>query len=31
VLQPKCLNVSEETFVEALTGARLLDVTHRGK
>jgi formamidopyrimidine-DNA glycosylase len=31
VLQPKCLNVSEEAFVEALTGARLLDVTHRGK
>lgn len=31
VLQPKCLNVPEETFVEALTGAQLLDVTHRGK
>jgi formamidopyrimidine-DNA glycosylase len=31
VLQPKCLNVSEEAFVEALAGARLLDVTHRGK
>jgi formamidopyrimidine-DNA glycosylase len=31
VLQPKCLNVSKEAFVEALTGARLLDVTHRGK
>jgi len=31
VLQPKCLNVSQEAFVEALTGARLLDVTHRGK
>jgi formamidopyrimidine-DNA glycosylase len=31
VLQPKCLNVSEEAFVDALTGARLLDVTHRGK
>jgi formamidopyrimidine-DNA glycosylase len=31
VLQPKCLNVPEDAFVEALTGARLLDVTHRGK
>ena len=31
VLQPKCLNVPEEMFVEALIGARLLDVTHRGK
>jgi len=31
VLQPKCLNVSEEAFVGALTGARLLDVTPRGK
>jgi formamidopyrimidine-DNA glycosylase len=31
VLQPKSLNISEEVFVEALTGARLLDVTHRGK
>jgi formamidopyrimidine-DNA glycosylase len=31
VLQPKCLNVSKEAFVEALTGARLLDVTHCGK
>jgi formamidopyrimidine-DNA glycosylase len=31
VLQPKCLNVPEETFVEALIGAQLLDVTHRGK
>lgn len=31
VLQPKCLNVTEETFVKALTGAELLDVTNRGK
>ena len=31
VLQPKCLNVPEETFIDALTGARLLNVTHRGK
>ncbi len=31
VLQPKCLNVPEETFIAALTGARLRDVTHRGK
>jgi len=31
VFQPKCLNVSAERFVQALTGARLLDVTYRGK
>ena len=31
VLQPKCLNVPVETFVEALTGVQLLDVTHHGK
>jgi len=31
VLQPKCLNVPEEVYVEALTGAQLLDVTQRGK
>ena len=31
VLQPKCLNVPPETFAEALTGARLLAVTSRGK
>ena len=31
VLQPKCLNISKEAFVEALSGALLLDVTHRGK
>ncbi len=31
VLQPKCLNVSQEVFVEGLSGARLLDVTYRGK
>lgn len=31
VLQPKCLNVPEGVFVDALAGARLLDVTHRGK
>ena len=31
ILQPKCLNVEEEVFRAALTGARLLDVTHRGK
>lgn len=31
VLQPKCLNISKEEFVDALAGARLLDVTHRGK
>jgi formamidopyrimidine-DNA glycosylase len=31
VLQPKCLNVPPETFAAALTGARLLAVTNRGK
>jgi len=31
VLQPKCLNLPEEGFVAALTGAELLDVTQRGK
>ncbi len=31
VLQPKCLNVPEEAFVDALAGAQLLDVIHRGK
>jgi formamidopyrimidine-DNA glycosylase len=31
VLQPKCLNVSPEAFADALTGARLLAVTNRGK
>lgn len=31
VLQPKCLNVPPEEFVEALAGAQVLDVTHRGK
>jgi formamidopyrimidine-DNA glycosylase len=31
VLQPKCVNLSEEAFSKALTGARLMDVTHHGK
>ena len=31
VLQPKCLNVAPEAFADALTGARLLGVTNRGK
>jgi formamidopyrimidine-DNA glycosylase len=31
VLQPKCLNISVETFVESLNGAQILDVGHRGK
>jgi formamidopyrimidine-DNA glycosylase len=31
VLQPKCLNVPEETFVDSLRGAEVLDVSHRGK
>ena len=31
VLQPKCLNVPEDVFTAALNGARLIDVTYRGK
>jgi formamidopyrimidine-DNA glycosylase len=31
VLQPKCLNVPVEVFVDGLTGARILGVTHHGK
>jgi formamidopyrimidine-DNA glycosylase len=31
ITQPKCLNISEETFVEALCGAEILEVSHRGK
>ncbi len=31
VLQPKSLNVPEDLFVQALTGAQVLDVTNRGK
>ncbi len=31
VLQPKCLNVPEEAFVESVIGAQLVDIIHRGK
>ena len=31
VLQPKCLNLSEDDFSDALQGARILDVTAHGK
>lgn len=31
VLQPKCLNVPPNEFVETLTGATIEDVAHRGK
>lgn len=31
VLQPKSLNAPEETFIQSLSGAQLLDVTYRGK
>ncbi len=31
VLQPKCINLRVDEFVPALRGARILDVTHRGK
>ena len=31
VLQPKCLNVSPETFADGLRGARIVDVSQRGK
>jgi len=31
VLQPRCLNMTKRSFVKALTGAKILDVTQRGK
>ncbi len=31
ILQPKCLNVPEDAFTAALHGARLIDITYRGK
>lgn len=31
ILQPKCLNVTPEEFQTGLTGATILDSTHRGK
>ena len=31
VLQPKCLNVAPEEFIESLTGGQVEDVTHHGK
>jgi formamidopyrimidine-DNA glycosylase len=31
VLQPKCLNVTPDAFADGLTGAQILDATHRGK
>ncbi|UCF79576.1 MAG: Fpg/Nei family DNA glycosylase [Candidatus Eiseniibacteriota bacterium] len=31
VMQPKCLNVRKKTFVDALTDAKVLGVTSRGK
>ena len=31
VLQPACLNMTKRAFVKALTGAKILDVTQRGK
>jgi formamidopyrimidine-DNA glycosylase len=31
VLQPKCINLPEHEFAAGLTGATILDVTHRGK
>ena len=31
VVQPKCLNIPEVAFVDAVNGGRILDVTHRGK
>jgi formamidopyrimidine-DNA glycosylase len=31
IVQPKCLNVSEEEFQAALTGAEIRDITPRGK
>ncbi len=31
VLQPKCLNVPEETFITALNKAQIQTVRHKGK
>ena len=31
ISQPKCLNLPVESFVESLTGAQILEVSHRGK
>jgi formamidopyrimidine-DNA glycosylase len=31
ILQPKCLNLSSEAFTAALSAARIMDVTYRGK
>jgi formamidopyrimidine-DNA glycosylase len=31
VLQPKCLNVPEDTFIDALSGAQVCSVSNRGK
>jgi formamidopyrimidine-DNA glycosylase len=31
VLQPRCLNMTKRSFVKALTGAKIVDVTQRGK
>lgn len=31
VLQPKCLNVTPEAFVDGLNGAEIVDITHHGK
>ncbi|MBN1929983.1 MAG: hypothetical protein JW786_00040, partial [Desulfobacterales bacterium] len=31
VVQPKCLNLPAEAFVESLRGAQILAVSHRGK
>ena len=31
IIQPKCLNISPEAFTTALSGARISDVTYRGK
>jgi len=31
VLQPRCLNMTKRSFVKGLTGAKIVDVTQRGK
>ena len=31
VLQPKCLNIPEDQFIDALSGAQIIDISHKGK
>ena len=31
VLQPKCLNIPEDQFIDALSGAQIMDISYKGK